>query len=331
MNKWVVLVLMVLAFAAGGLSFYKMGQRGTQTAELSSSPSPTPATDTESAVPSSETSPVALAPTGERPKSPNFGVPPRPGSASSKDSESRAVRGEIKAVIFSASIDGAARTSFPKSSESIYMTVTPEAMSDKVELEASFRSALKEEDAFSQPVQSSGPPRRRTFRLAAPEGGWVSGPYQVIIKPSGSEQELSYQRFEIEKEGAEAPANFNPPEYLSLVRSLSVEESGSSVFYADDPQVYLRVASYEVPQTSRVRSVWSAVEVDKLTSGELVSVSEVQAPGPDQDALFTFTAPKGGFLSGSYRVDIYFDQQQVGTQAFFIQPVEEVATATPTP
>lgn len=331
MNKWVVLILMALAFAAGTLSMSKMGQVPGDVTAPATPAGPIASTST-TAQPSE---PVAAAApplrTGAPPQSPKFGLPPRPGASAPNEAVPSRVRGKIKAYVLSSSPDGSARTSFPKSTESVYLTLTPEEMSDRLELVAIYRNALKEDEAFSAPVSSSGPPRRRTFRLTAPENGWAAGPYLVIVKPANSSQELALARFEIEKDDAKSTPTFEPPEYVSLSRSVD-EPSSSSVFSADDRQVYLRVSSEGVPSSSNVRSVWSAVEVEKLTPGELVAVSEVPAPGDEQDALFTFAPPKGGFLPGSYRVDIYFDQQQVGTQAFFIQPAETAdASASPTP
>jgi hypothetical protein len=333
MNKWVVVILMALAFAAGGLSFYKMGQKTAITA----TPAPLTVATTPIATPSvlpANSSPV---PPTRRVKGPNFGTPPKPGTPVAPKSAGP-VKGTVKALIFSSQSDGDALTRFPKSTGNVYMTLTPDGVPDEVELVASIRSAMKEGDPFSEPVQSSGPPRRRTFRFAPPAGGWVSGPYQVVVKPAGSDQVLTLTRFEVDKEGAPPPKTFEAPEYLKLMKDTTAQE-GSSVFYETDPQIYLQVDSLKVPANIMVRSVWSAVEVEKLTPGELVAVAETLPPGGDQDSLFTFTPVNvrgtSKFLPGSYRVDVYFDQQQVGSQAFFIQPADEAAvgdaSATATP
>ena len=237
--------------------------------------------------------------------------------------------GEIRAHVFSTAADGPALTRFPKKTSNIYMTLSPVGMREDVELVASIRSAMVEGEAFSEPVQSSGPPRLRTFRFSAPAGGWVSGPYQVVVKPAGSEQVLILSRFEVEKEGAPAAQVFEAPEYLNLIKDTTTQEP-SSVFNQTDPQIALQVDSIKVPSSVKIRSVWSAVEVEKLTPGELFAVAETLPPGGEQDALFKFDPPKGGFLPGSYRVDVYFDQQKVGSQAFFIQPADQTAATTAT-
>lgn len=327
MNKWVVAILLVLAFAAGGLSMYKMGQNA--------GPSYSSATPTSSAAPEVSPTPVATG-EGEKPlakptrvtgREPHFG---RPGSnASPAARKPGVVMGQINAHIFSTKPDGPALTRFPSGTTDIYLTLTPIKMRDDVELVASLRSAMSEGAAFSEPVQSSGPPRLRTFRFAPPKEGWVPGPYQVVVKPAGSEQVLLLSRFEIEKPDAPKPVVYEAPEFLSLTKDTQ-EQTPQSVFATDDQQIYLIVSSGKVAG-KKVRSVWSAVEVDQLTPGELVAASETTAPSEGMDASFNFAPPKGGFLPGSYRVDVYFDQQQVGSQAFFIQPAEEVADASSTP
>lgn len=329
MNKWVVVLLVALAFAAGILS-NKMGQKPAL--------APEPTATAVAGTPLASASPLAgssatPARPGRRPggKVPNFGVPPGPGSKPAGAATSAAagpVKGEIRAMVFSTESGGPALTRFPKKSSNIYMTLSPVGMHEDQELVASFRSTGNESAPFSAPVQSSGPPRLRTFRFAAPEGGWASGPYQVVVKPAGSEQVLSVNRFEIDKADAPAAPVYESPDYVNLVKS-NDGNAPTSVFSEDDEKIFLRVASYKVPGT-KIRSIWSAVEVKELTPGELFAVTETMAPGEDQDAFFTFEPPKGGFLPGSYRVDVYFDQQQVGSQAFFIQPAAAgVASGTP--
>lgn len=334
MNKWVVAILLVLAFAAGGLSMYKMGQ---QSAATGAPPTPgTVSAASATAAPSSQEQPVAR-PTRVTSREPHFGRPGQPGSAATPGAGSSpgpgkkpgVVMGQIQAHVFSTKPDGPALTRFPKATTDVYLTLTPVKMRDDVELVASFRSAMSEGAAFSPPVQSSGPPRLRTFRFTPPEGGWVPGPYQVVVKPAGSEQVLLLSRFEIDKPDAPKPPTYEAPEFLSLTLDTEAQ-TPQSVFHADDGQIYLIVSSGKV-SGKKVRSVWSAVEVDKLTPGELVAASETTAPGVGMDTSFNFAPPKGGFLPGSYRVDVYFDQQQVGSQAFFIQPAEEVADASSTP
>ena len=332
MNKWVVAILMIMAFAAGGMSMYKMGQQSA----VANGPAPpgtpsSPPSAIASQSPLAEATPVVARPTSVTAKEPHFGRPGKPvvnRKPETGSSKPGIVMGEISAHIFSTKPGGPAQTRFPKSAGDVYLTLTPVKMSESVELVASTRSAMSEGAGFGAPVQSSGPPRLRTFRFAPPEGGWIPGPYQVLVKPVGSEQVLLLSRFEIEKPDAPKPAACEPPEYLDLV-SDPTADAPQSVFDTNDQQIYLIVPSKK--PGIKIRSVWSAVEVDKLTPGELLAANEVSAPAPGQDASFSFTPPKGGFLPGSYRVDVYFDQQQVGSQAFFIQPAPEVADASATP
>ena len=327
MNKWVVLILMALAFLAGGLSFFTMGQKrgvGTSPTPVQTTPSleetPTPVTSTAT-------------PISSAPATTGGSVPRRPQTQSPFDSNPKAptskAEGRVKALIFSESPSGNARTRFNEDTESVYMTMTPEAVADDVEIVAKFRSALNEKDEFSEPVQSSGPPRRRTFRFARPKDGWTKGSYQVMVKVGWDAEVLTLTRFEIASPKSDPPT-YKDPEYLELVRDASSTET-VSIFYTNDQEILLRVATFELPTGVVVRSVWSAVEVDKLTPGELVAVSDLQAPGPEQDSIFKFTPPRTGFLPGSYRVDIYFDQQLVGSQAFFVQPPPPTPETTETP
>ena len=332
MNKWVVLLLMVLAFLAGALSFRSGGLKA-----VSSSATPIAVADSPTVVEAVSESATPKIPTNRRRsgKDPHFGPPP---GRSKKNGEptpgankaAKKIAGAaISALVYSTSIDGASRTQFPADTGAIFVTVTPFAVPDKVELVASYRNVLKEDEPFSAPVQSSGPARKRSFRLSAPEGGWPSGPYQLVIKPEGSDQVLTLSRFEIAKAGAAEPEPFPKPEYMDLV-STAEDEDARSVFDQKDPQVGLLINTEGVPESTMVRTIWSAVEVDKLTSGEVVAVSEKAAPGPGKDAFFTFTPREGYFLPGSYRVDIYYDQQEMGSQAFFIQPAApESASSSP--
>ncbi len=328
MNKWVVVLLVALAFAAGLLS-NKLGQQPAATATSTPLPAAS-APAVAQATPAVETAPSSGLPRRNSGKGPHFGNPPRPGSspAGAVATSSGAIQGEIRAMVFSTEPGGLSLTRFSPSAGNIYLTLSPVGMPEDQELVASFRSTASENAPFSAPVQSSGPPRLRTFRFAPPDGGWVSGAYQVVVKPAGGEQVLTVNRFDIAKADAATPAKFESPEYVHLGNSKDNNAPGS-VFSAEDQRIYLRVASYKVPGTP-IRSVWSAVEVQELTPGELFAVTETVAPGEDEDALFTFDPPKGGFLPGSYRVDVYFDQQQVGSQAFFIQPsATAAASATP--
>jgi hypothetical protein len=342
MSKWVVLFLMALAFVAGGLSFYKMGQLATPSPTAQGSGRPAPSTTTTpDLVPSPQAAtPVALA--SRTIKGPNFGpppgtknqpvsgaTPPTSGPQTATNVKPSLVTGEIRAYVFSTKPGGDARTRFPKTSGPIYLTVSPVGMRDSTELVASIRSAMDEKASFSEPVQSSGPPRLRTFRFAPPKEGWISGAYQVIVRPAQGEQVLTQARFEIDPAEQPTPIAMPTPQYLNLMTDLSDPSRSRSVFSQSDAAIHLVVDSAELPPGTSVRSVWSVVEVERLTPGELFAATE-STPGTDQDALFTFVPSKEGFLPGSYRVDVYFDQQRVGNQAFFIQPAEEVAS-TPSP
>lgn len=345
MTKWVTILLLLLAILAFGLS--KMRPVPTDPAP-SASPQVADKLDTPEAPP--EPSEPVVPPSTKvgqtDPKSPNFGPPPgklspspglsaepqatpangkSPRVAAKSDPFSKGgkkpapVTGTIKASILSASAKGRAQTSFPADQSSIYLTATPEGIKDDVNFVATYRNIMDEDSEFSPPVASSGPARRRSFVFTPPEGGWESGPYQVVIKAESTGQVLGMDRFEILSPDQKIKEEMPAPEYLDLVPDLEAMEAQSS-FSSRDKSVLLRVSAQELEPGTNIRTIWSAVEVDRLTAGELIAVSARPAPGPGQDAVFTFEAPPGGFLSGSYKVDVYFDQALAGSQAFFIQP-----------
>ena len=340
MTKWVTFLLLLLAVLAYGLSQMRpvpsvsptpaVAENITATPDVASSPTAEQAP--ESDPPTSESS------SGNNPrvsngKAPKFGPPPSATKSpdakasttektaksdpfSPKKRPARPVSGAIKAVIFSESSGGASKTKFTQATSSIYVTATPEGVKDQVELVASYRSVMNESASFSEPVASSGPARRRTFRLLPPESGWTKGPYQLVIKVKDSDQVLGIDRFEITEEST--ASNLPKPRYMDLLSDPEAKDPQAS-FTKKDQEIFLYVDAQELPVGTPIRSVWSAVEVDNLTAGELVAVNTTTAPGPDKDAVFTFQAPRGGFHTGSYKVDVYFDQTHVGSQAFFVQ------------
>ena len=340
MTKWVTFLLLLLAVLAYGLSQMRPVPSATPTPAIAE---PIAATPDAGSTPPSEQLPgndLATSETGastgskvSNGKAPKFGPPPS--STKSPEAKTQAaetptksdpfsakkrpappVSGSIKAVVFSEASGGASKTKFPPSASNIYVTATPEGLKEQVELVASYRSVMNESASFSEPVTSSGPARRQTFRLLPPEGGWTNGPYQLVIKVKDSDQVLGIDRFEIVEESA--ATNLAKPRYMDLLSDPEAKEPQAS-FTKNHKEIFLYVDAQEVPVGTPIRSVWSAVEVDNLTAGELVAVSTTTAPGPDKDAVFTFQAPRGGFHAGSYKVDVYFDQTHVGSQAFFVQ------------
>lgn len=332
MTKWVTFLLLTLAILAYGLSQMRPVPQES-TAAATATPEVVAQTPEASATPTE-------APTTAGPiKAPNFGVPPgsqptpqasvTPGSTPgavavkvdpfSTKKPMEFVSGTIKATILSESPSGPARTKFLAGQDAVYLTATPEGLDDKVEVVATYRSVVDESAAFSDPVDSSGPPRKRTFRLSPPEKGWKPGPYQVVLKAKGTDQVLGLDRFEILGKDQTLAESMPAPEYVELVPDLEAEKPQTS-FKAEDQKILLRVSGQELEPGTNMRTVWSAVEVDKLQSGELIAVSNQPAPGPGKDAVFTYEAPPGGFHSGSYKVDVYFDQELANSQAFFIEP-----------
>jgi hypothetical protein len=328
MTKWVTFLLLGLAILAYGLS-----QMRPVPPEVAETPMPSPTAPVET--PAVEVSPDESSGPAQAPK---FGPPPngknqgdtKPVAGTQKvdpfskdkpkkQSPQPMVQGIIKAVSLSSAPRGNSQTKFPLKTDEIYVTVTPEGLNDEVPVVASVRSVLKESTEFSAPVESSGPPRRRTFRLTPPGDGWTSGPYQVVFRVKGTDQVLGLDRFEILGAKEKLPSDLPEPEYIDLVPDLQAEEP-QTTFSSQDGEILLRVSAQKLEPNTEIRTVWSAVEVDRLTTGELISVYALPAPGVGKDAVFTFESPPGGFLSGSYKVEVYFDQELAGSQTFFIQP-----------
>lgn len=326
MTKWVTLLLLVLAVLVYGMS----QMRPVPEPNSADSPSPNPVSTPNPVTTPEESEPLTLKspsiPAERTTRAPSF-VGSKPGSAgdSPKQPPSRPatdntpVTGSVKAALLSETSGGPSKTVFQPNKESVYLTITPELIKDEVELVARYRSVVKEEGEFSKDFESSGPPRRRTFRLIPPESGWTSGPYQVVVSPRGSQQVVGLARFEVAKPDQKSSDIYPKPDYLDLVPDLEALEAQSS-FTSADKELFLRVDAQQLDSSSVVRTVWSAVEADKLTAGELIATATEPAPGEGKDAVFSFTAPPGGFHTGSYKVDVYFDDELVGSQAFFIQP-----------
>lgn len=344
MTKWVAILLVVLAVLVFGLSQMQPdseSETASESARQTVSES-VPEESESTASSASANTPVRTAGTYREPK---FGVPggsqesaeatpaaksdtevaaktdgsrPDPFSRST-EKKPEPVKGTIKASILSTASDGPSRTVFTSDTDSIYVTATPEGLNDRVEVVASYRNVLTGEEATSEPVASSGPPRRRVFRLTPPADGWTEGPHQVILTAKETGQVLGLDRFELVDPEKAEPETKTRPAYLDLVPDLEAEK-GKNVFDKTDPQILLRVGAPDLAGGNNIRTVWSAVEVDRLTSGELIAVSSQPAPGQDRDAIFTFQPPPGGYHSGSYKVDVYFNDTEVGSHAFFIQP-----------
>ncbi len=321
MKARVLFLLIALAAITAGVSFYLTSSDAstsvpgeTATPTITASPDLLEVTPTPTPVETPLTDATPAVAEAQPQKSPTR--PPRPSRVNTR----------IKASIFSSSRDGEARTKFSPTTETIYLTATPEGLSPRAQVTASFRSLLESDTKFSSPVLGEASPKRRVFVFAfpRPSEGWIPGPYQVVVKPTEGDTVLEYGRFEIAQEGESLTTNFPEPEYLEITDDPNGDPR--STFDTNARTIHLRVATHQIKPGTQVRSVWSAFDVDKLEKGELVAVSSISAPGPEQDGLFSFEAPPGGFLTGAYQVDIYFEQDLVGSQAFFIKtPAEPLA------
>lgn len=306
MNKQVVLILLCLMLAVGGLSLLQKPDiedpAATPTAVASTPPKATPSTTP---------TPVAEA------------TPKKPWGLDPSQTRKRPVitNGRLKAHMFSDGPDGLARSGFGPSAEAVYLVITPEGIPKRVAMTASLRSALVEDAEFSKPIESTGSPRRRVFKFEKPAKGWIPGPYQVMLKAARGKSVFGHLRFEILKKKPSRKSKFEEPDYLDLQEEL--DSPKRSTFTTATPKIHLRVATHKIPQGTPVKTIWSAVEVDRLVDGELVAVSERAAPDPEKDCIFVYSPPRGGFLKGAYKVDIYFEDEKVGSQAFFVQRAVE--------
>lgn len=325
MTKWVTVLLLVLAALVYGMSRL----RPVPEPEVAVTPAvrttfPSSVTTPEVPDPVAVKQPVP--PPGRTTRGPNFvgskpsdPTAPGKGPTSSPGKSSAPIKGSVKAAMLSDSSEGSSKTRFTPEAEAVYLTMTPELIKDDVELVARYRSVVKSDSKFSKDFESSGPPRRRTFRLVPPEKGWESGPYQVVISPRGSQQVVGMARFDILKRDEEPPVARVLPEYLDLVPDLEAIEA-QNTFSAADKELFLRVDAQALESGSTVRTVWSAVEAEQLTSGELIDISTQPAPGEGRDAVFSLAAPPKGFQAGSYKVEVYFDDTFVGSESFTIEP-----------
>ncbi len=306
MKSRVFVLLVLLAVLTASVVSYMKEARLQE--EPLATPSPTtPRTPEPSPSPTPYSQPQAPEPIATHPVRPHRSAPRPPD-----------VQARLKAIVYSLSPDGQARTRFPADSETIYAVVTPEALNPRSPLFASFRSVAQADTEFSPAVQSTGTPQRRILAFARPEEGWQPGPYQIVFRSEQSDSVLDYGRFEIENPEAPPSTSFPEPEYLELQDDLEADPRSS--FTADTSKIHLRVATSEIPAGTTVRTIWSAYDVERLADGELVAVASNPSPGPGQDSIFSFEPPPGGFLTGAYQVEIYFDQDLVGRQAFFITP-----------
>lgn len=298
--------------AAGGLSLLRKSD---------DAPNPQ-ASATPSTVASPVASPTPLATTA---------VEPTPAVASANPKPYRRpprprIKGGLKAHLFSTSLEGDSMSSFAADTKTIYLTLTPVGIPERVAMVAAHRSALVEDADFSAPVSSTGSARRRIFKFERPAKGWIPGPYQVMLKSARGKSVFGHLRFEILRPNQKPAKAYPIPEYLDLSEEL--KSAKRSTFTTASPKIYLRVATYKIPEGTTVRTIWSAVEVKRLDTGELVAVSDRSAPSADKDCIFVYSPPPGGFLKGAYKVDVYFEDQKVGSQAFFVQrPVPVVESS----
>lgn len=169
--------------------------------------------------------------------------------------------------------------------------------------------------AEPQSVSIAPGERQVSFHLDRPSNGWPEKKsVQVTVR---IEDGILYRRsFRF---APEAGAHQLPkPRYIRLQDDINATKTRLTYNASKHDTIFLIVDTSQLQPGTPVRAIWSARSVDKLQSGELVGETTVEAPQPDEDALFLFRAPKSGYLPGAYQVDLYFESELVASRNFWI-------------
>ncbi|MCA9790735.1 MAG: hypothetical protein KC910_03040 [Candidatus Eremiobacteraeota bacterium] len=172
-------------------------------------------------------------------------------------------------------------------------------------------------EPVTEPEAASVAPGQRQirFHLDRPPAGWPEKKsLQVTLR---IEDGILYRRsFRF---ASEAGAHRLPkPRYIRLQDDINASKTRLTYNSTRNDTIFLIVDTSQLEPGTPVRAIWSARSVDKLESGELVGETTVEAPQPDEDALFLFRAPTNGYLPGAYQVDIYFENELVASRNFWI-------------
>lgn len=222
--------------------------------------------------------------------------------------------GRIKAAILTRGEDDITHTTtFSPDTDEIAVVFTPERLPEGTEVTARWRLPGKEPVTVEKSDRLEADTRRDERVLEKPEGGWPEGEYTVeLLIGEEKVQELAFRVGDPKKQPV-------PDVDAVLTDDLQSRKPKVTFSTARTPEILLIVSTYKLPKGTPVKSVWTAREVEKLEENELVASTTVLAPGPDEDALFLYAPPRGGFHPGAYQVDLYVDEQRVLSKNFWIK------------
>jgi hypothetical protein len=94
----------------------------------------------------------------------------------------------------------------------------------------------------------------------------------------------------------------------------------TSVFATDQPVIHLVVAIKNAPSDTKLKSIWTAVDVgDAAPAGTVIDETEYTADGSGK-VDFTLSQPSTGtWPVGTYKVDIYLDGKLDTTLEFTVE------------
>ncbi|MBI3926466.1 MAG: hypothetical protein HY319_13075 [Armatimonadetes bacterium] len=222
--------------------------------------------------------------------------------------------GKLKTMILTdKEKDNVARVQFPSTTPEIFLVFTMEETVPGTTLKTVWKSRDNPKIDMVDSTQAVEGRRRHTLSAVRPQNGWPLGHYRVTLFV-GPEL-VSSAEFEVVREVK--PVQVGKPEYAILTDDLGQRKERDKFAKAAD-EILLIVATDHLQEGTPVKSIWIAEEADQLDQGELVDTSTLSAPPPDQDGLFIFTPPEGGFHPGRYRVDLYVQDQRIASRPFRI-------------
>ena len=102
---------------------------------------------------------------------------------------------------------------------------------------------------------------------------------------------------------------------------LAVDKDGkpSTQFTTNPPLIYALVMGDALQRDDKIRSLWIAENVGDGSAKEIkVGESALVAKGPKDNFTFTLSRPADGWIIGTYRVEIYVNDQVATSLAFTI-------------
>ena len=183
--------------------------------------------------------------------------------------------------------------------------------------------------------------RNVDFTLTPGSGGWPPGTYQVDIYLDGAlARTLTFRVAEVAQEAAPEPTPTPAAAREIVARAvmavdvtpLTAAPVGiTQIFPPGQSIVHAVVTLLDAPADTRVKAIWSALDVGEMASADRVLAEyEVVAEGsPNLD--FTFQAEGEGFPPGRYRVEILVNGRPERVLDFRVAGEGEALPANPTP